>query len=193
MEEEKTFDQEIPVKKFPLLRNLLQIVLYLGGILLVSFLLVTYVIQRTVVSGDSMNNYLHDGDNILVEKLSYRFGDVERFDIVVFEVPYERKGTYYIKRVIGLPGETVQIVDSQIYINGQVLEENYGKDRIREGGIASQPITLGPDEYFVMGDNRNNSTDSRSQRLGPVKKGTFIGKAWVRIFPFSGFGVLRHQ
>ncbi|MBQ5952255.1 MAG: signal peptidase I [Lachnospiraceae bacterium] len=193
MEEEKTFDQEIPVKKFPLLRNLLQIVLYLGGILLVSFLLVTYVIQRTVVSGDSMNNYLHDGDNILVEKLSYRFGDVERFDIVVFEVPYEPKGTYYIKRVIGLPGETVQIVDSQIYINGQVLEENYGKDRIREGGIASQPITLGPDEYFVMGDNRNNSTDSRSQRLGPVKKGTFIGKAWVRIFPFSGFGVLRHQ
>ena len=160
MEEEKTFDQEIPVKKFPLLRNLLQIVLYLGGILLVSFLLVTYVIQRTVVSGDSMNNYLHDGDNILVEKLSYRFGDVERFDIVVFEVPYEPKGTYYIKRVIGLPGETVQI---------------------------------GPDEYFVMGDNRNNSTDSRSQRLGPVKKGTFIGKAWVRIFPFSGFGVLRHQ
>ncbi len=187
------FDTQVVPKKFSLGKTLLQIACYLGGILLVSYLLVTYVVQRTVVSGDSMNDYLLNGDNILVEKLSYRFGEIDRFDIIVFEVPYEKPGTYYIKRVIGMPGETVRIEGDTVFINGQPLEEDYGKEAMREAGVAEEDIVLGADEYFVLGDNRNNSTDSRVGRLGNIKKSQIIGKAWLRIFPFRRFGILQHQ
>ena len=96
--------------------------------------------------------------------------------------------------ILGLPGETVQIDENgKIYINGEVLEENYGAETIRSAGRASKPITLGEDEYFVMGDNRNNSKDSRSEDVGNVSRSQIIGRAWVRIWPLSKIGVLKHQ
>ena len=104
---------------------------------------------------------LSNNDNLIVDKISYRFKDPQRFDIIVFPFQYD-ENVYYIKRIIGLPGETVQIgTDGTIYIDGQVLEEGYGKEVMLSPGRAGEPITLGEDEYFVLGDNRNNSSDSR--------------------------------
>ena len=108
----------------------------------------------------------------------------------------EVDNTYYIKRIIGLPGETVQIMDDgSIYINGEKLEENYGMEVIKPEtiGRAAEPIELGDDEYFVMGDNRNNSSDSRTDMVGNIKRENIIGKAWLRIWPVSDFGILQHQ
>lgn len=170
------------------LREILGTSVYILVVLLVSYLIVHYVGQRTEVIGSSMEYTLMDGDNLIVNKIGYRLHDPERFDIVVFPYRYEKK-TYYVKRIIGLPGETIQIKkDGTILIDGEELEEFYGKDVIKDPGRAEIPITLGDDEYFVMGDNRNNSKDSRWEDVGNIKKDEFIGKAWIRIFPFSEFG-----
>ena len=175
------------------LKEILSTSLYLLSVLIVTYLIITFVGQRTEVNGSSMESTLQHGDNLIVDKISYRFSDPKRFDIVVFPFQYE-EDTYYIKRIIGLPGETVQIdTDGVIYINGEVLHESYGLEVIKDPGRAIEPITLGEDEYFVMGDNRNNSTDSRTELVGNVKRSELIGKAWVRIYPFSKFGKLRHQ
>ncbi len=120
----------------------------------------------------------------MIEKVSYRFSDPARFDIVVFRIPGEDK-TYYIKRVIGLPGETVEIIDGMIYINGELLEEGYGNEPMQYSGLASDPITLGEGEFFVLGDNRNDSTDSRFASVGPVTSDQILGHAFLRIWPFS--------
>ena len=143
------------------LKEIFSTSLYLLIVLALTFLVVTYVGQRTKVSGSSMEPTLSDGDNLIVDKISYRFSEPERFDIIVFPFRYAEK-TYYIKRIIGLPGETVYIDDSgNIYIDGELLAESYGKEPITDPGRAYEPITLGENEYFVMGDNRNNSSDSR--------------------------------
>ena len=140
-----------------------------------------------------MEPMLTNGDNLIVDKISYRFQDPERYDIIVFPFKYEEK-TYYIKRIIGLPGETVQIDDAgNIYIDGELLEESYGKEVINDSGRASEPITLQDDEYFVLGDNRNDSSDSRVESVGNIKRDDIIGRAWVRIYPFDSIGVLKHQ
>ena len=175
------------------LKEILSTSLYLLSVLIVTYLIITFVGQRTEVNGSSMESTLQNGDNLIVDKISYRFSDPKRFDIVVFPFQYE-EDTYYIKRIIGLPGEIVQIdTDGVIYINGEVLHESYGLEVIKDPGRAIEPITLGEDEYFVMGDNRNNSTDSRTELVGNVKRSELIGKAWVRIYPFNKFGKLRHQ
>lgn len=147
-----------------------------------------YVVQRTIVSGSSMEETLLDGDNLLVDKFSYLIGSPDRFDVVVF-YPYGQKdGEYFVKRVIGLPGETIQIIGDTIYINGEVLEESFGKDPITVQGIAEEPLTLGEDEYFLMGDNREVSYDSRYEEVGPVHENLIVGRALVRIWPLNSFG-----
>lgn len=170
------------------LRDILSILLYMVVVVIITFGIVKFVGQRTVVSGASMENTLQDGDNLIVDKISYRLHDPSRFDVIVFPYQYEEK-TYYIKRIIGLPGETVFIDDlGNIYIDGALLEESYGKDIIADPGNASVPIMLGENEYFVLGDNRNNSYDSRFDLVGPIDRDIIIGKAWVRIFPFNKIG-----
>lgn len=161
------------------------------------FLVITFVAQRTVVDGESMEATLQDGDNLIVDKISYRFRDPERFDIVVF--PFHNPSrpqdkTYFIKRIIGLPGETVEIDKSgTIYIDGEVLEEGYGREIISAGkiGDVTYPYVLGSDEYFVLGDNRNNSTDSRW--IGSIKREEIIGRAWIRTWPLNHLGFIRHS
>ena len=178
-----------------IMRELLNTAIYLLCVLGAVWLVITFVGQRTEVEGASMENTLHNGDNLIVDKLSYRFHDPERFDIIVFPFQFQ-DNTYYIKRIIGLPGETVQIMDEgSIYINGEKLEENYGMEVIKPEtiGRAAEPIELGDDEYFVMGDNRNNSSDSRTDMVGNITRENIIGKAWLRIWPVSDFGVLQHQ
>ncbi len=175
------------------LKDLLSTSVYLLVVLAMTFLVVTYVGQRTRVIGSSMEPTLSDGDNLIVDKISYRFHEPERFDIIVFPFRYAEK-TYYIKRIIGLPGETVYInEEGTIFIDGKELKESYGKEVIKDPGRAYETITLGADEYFVLGDNRNNSSDSRDPVVGNIRREDFIGKAWMRIYPFSKMGMIKHQ
>lgn len=170
------------------LKEALSTSLYFLGVIVVSLLIIKFVGQRTEVIGNSMNSTLSDGDNLILNKISYRFHEPERFDIVVF--PFrDGSGKNYIKRVIALPGETVNIdYEGHIFINGEILEESYGNAVILNPGNASEPITLKDNEYFVMGDNRNNSEDSRFDEVGIVYRNEILGKVWIRIYPFSEFG-----
>ncbi len=175
------------------LKEILSTSLYLLVVLVITYLVIHFVGQRTQVQGESMEPMLQDGDNLIVDKITYHFKAPQRFDIIVFPFQY-KEDTYYIKRIIGLPGETVQITgEGTIYIDGEVLEEGYGREVIRDPGNAYSPVTLGEDEYFVLGDNRNNSSDSRSSSVGLIHRKDIIGRAWVRIWPFSKISVLKHQ
>ena len=153
---------------------------------------VRYVGQKTLVDGSSMSPTLEDGDVLIVDKLSYHFCDPERFDVVVFKYLY-KEDSYYIKRIIGLPGETVQIVDGEIYIDGELLDEKFGNAEMNNPGRAAQPITLGPDEYFVLGDNRNVSSDSRDPSVANVAREQIVGKAFVCVYPLEHLGFLKHE
>lgn len=175
------------------LKELLSTSIYLLVVLVLTLLVITYVGQRTKVIGSSMESTLSDGDNLIVDKISYRFKEPERFDIIVFPFRYAEK-TYYIKRIIGLPGETVFIDENgSIFIDGEVLNEYYGLEVITDPGRAYEPITLGEDEYFVLGDNRNNSSDSRDPVVGNIHRDEFIGKAWMRIWPLKDMCMIKHQ
>ena len=173
--------------------TVLSYVIWVGAVVLLAWFLITFVAQRTDVNGTSMVPTLEDGDQLICDKISYRFHDPERFDIIIFPYKYQ-KNTYFIKRVIGLPGETVRIdYDGSIYINGEILDEKYGLEKMTYPGIAEQEITLGDDEYFVLGDNRNVSEDSRYPDVGLIKREDIIGRAWLRIYPFSKFGLITHD
>ena len=188
----KRLEQQTDVEKN--VRELLGWIMYIVIVMCATYFIVTYVGQRTKVSGDSMLNTLHDEDNLIVDKISYRFREPKRYEIIVF--PYRhRENTYYIKRIIGLPGETVQIIDGYVYIDGKKLDEHYGREVIDEQkyGLAAEPIALGEDEYFVLGDNRNNSSDSRESGVGVLKREELIGRAWIRIWPFKSIGVISHE
>lgn len=179
-------------KEKSVLRELVGWLVYILVIVAVTGLIVTFVGQRTRVSGQSMETTLHDGDNLIVDKISFRFRDPKRFEIIVFPYKYE-ENTYYIKRIMGLPGETVQVKDGYLYINGEKLEENYGNELMNSAGIAAEPIVLGEDEYFVLGDNRNHSSDSREPKVGVIKREDLLGRAWIRIWPLDQFGAIKHE
>lgn len=175
------------------IKELLIFSLYILGALFAALMIIRFVGIRTEVHGNSMNDTLINGENLIVDKISYRFSNPERYDIVVF--PYQHnKSIHYIKRVIGLPGETV-FIDSEgnIFINEVLLNESYGREVIHDPNRASEPIKLAKDEYFVLGDNRNHSSDSRDPTVGNIKRSELVGKAWVRIWPFTRIGFIRHQ
>lgn len=184
--------EKVEEKEYSLQREIISTVVYLLIVVALTFLFVQFVAQRTHVNGDSMNATLENGDNLIVDKLSYRFKDPERFDIIVFPYQY-KEHTYYIKRIIGMPGETVQVIDGMVYIDGERLDETYGKEIMKYAGVASDQIELGEDEYFVLGDNRNNSSDSRDPSVGNIHRDQIIGKAFIRIWPLNKFGILKHQ
>ena len=152
-----------------------------------------FLIVNAQIPSGSMENTIMTGDRVVGNRLSYLTKDPERYDIIIFKYP-DDESQLFIKRIIGLPGETVQVVDGYVYINGSRLESDiYGNELMDDPMAASQPITLGEDEYFVLGDNRNHSQDSRDPSVGEVKKDTIMGKAWVRIYPFDKMGVIRHE
>ena len=139
-----------------------------------------------------MDPTLKNNDQLIIDKLSYRFSDPKRFDIVVF--PNGKKDAaekYYIKRIIGLPGEMVKIENGNIYIDGSMLDDPYAYGVYTKAEEWSTPRSLGEDEYFVLGDNRAISLDSRYAEVGPVKGDIIVGKAILRIFPFKSFGRLK--
>ena len=175
------------------LKEILSTSLYLLIVLCLTYIVIHFVGQRTQVIGVSMETTLSENDNLIVDKLTYRFLEPKRFDIVVFPFQYE-KDTYYIKRIIGLPCETIFIdEEGNIFIDDELLTESYGKEIIKDAGRAYEPVTLGEDEYFVMGDNRNNSQDSRDPTVGNIARSDIIGRAWIRIWPLNKFGILKHQ
>ena len=178
-------------KKKSVMREIIGTIAYVAVICLVVFLVLRFVGQRTVVNGHSMDPTLANQENLIMDKLTYQFSDPDRFDIVIFPGPEEEgEHPYFIKRVIGLPGETVQIMDGKVYIDGEELTGDvYGiTDYIENPGIAAEPLTLGEDEYFCLGDNRPVSYDSRYEPVGPVHRSEIIGKVWIRIWPLSEFG-----
>ena len=181
------------MNKKEILKEILSTGLYLLGVLLVTIVLVKYVVQRTEILSGSMEPTLYKGENYLVDKISYRFNEPERFDIITFKYKYAEK-TYYVKRIIGLPGETVFIDEyGTIFINDKPLIEDYGNAVIENPGLAGEPILLGDDEYFVMGDNRNDSQDSRYPNVGAVKREQILGKLWVQIWPLNRLRFMKNR
>ena len=164
-------------------KSLIGLFLYFFLIFVCVYLFSHYVTGGSIVDGPSMNDTLQDGDRLVLNKFTYRVTDLDRFDIIVFKYAYDTD-TYYVKRIIGLPGESVRIDEQgQIWINDELLEENYGKETMEDPGIAAEPVNLRAGEYFVLGDNRNNSIDSRSPDVGIVRKSQMLGSAWLRLYP----------
>lgn len=157
--------------------------LLVGGAVAVflAFVLVFSVGMRTSVIGDSMEPVLYNGQEILMNRILYRISMPKRGDVIVFMPNGNQNSHLYVKRVVGLPGETVQIRDGNVYIDGLLLAEDDRFDKIVDPGIAQNELLLDSDEFFVLGDNRNSSEDSRSGNIGAVKKDTIIGKAWFHL------------
>ena len=171
--------------------TILEYAVYLFILVFVLFLAPKYLVEKILVDGTSMECSLYDREQVLIEKVSRNFNGPDRFDVVVFT---KNHGTYkktYIKRIIGLPGESVQIIGNRIFINGEELKEEFGKNPMDMAGIAAEPIKLNEGEYFVLGDNREVSVDSRNAAVGVVHIEELDGVVFFRVAPFSAFGKVK--
>lgn len=164
-----------------LLKEISQWVFWGAAMILIAFVIVFCFGIRTSVIGGSMEPTLSNGQEILIDRFSYFFVSPGRGDVVVFLPNGNENSHYYVKRVIGLPGDTISIQDGSVIINGSLYEEDGMYDKMEDGGIAETEIVLGEDEYFVLGDNRNNSEDSRSSNIGIVMRNYMIGRAWFHM------------
>ncbi len=158
---------------------------------LTAFVAVWYFGQRVSTVGDSMRPVLKNGDVVLVNRIVYNASRPKRGDIIVFKPKGNENSHYYVKRVIGLPGETVEIIENHVYINGEKLSEDYETTGISDVGVLTEEMRLAPDEYFVLGDDRENSEDSRSADVGNVKREYIYGKAWFVLSPKENFGFIK--
>lgn len=162
--------------------------------IILGYLITSHGLEKTEISGNSMNPILQDGDNILVNKMSYKLFSPSRNDVIVFRQEGKEHNFYSVKRVVGLPGETVQIMDGILYINDKPYEEKNKVDKMITAGVAEEKITLEKGEYFVLGDNRNQSEDSRYSSVGMITKKQIVGKAWIRLKPsFDFISWLKYQ
>ena len=166
-------------------------IIWLAELVLTFFIACLLVVNFGVMTsnvGQSMEPTLASGDNVLTNRLIYRLMEPKRGDLVVFKPNGNINSHYYIKRVIGLPGETVQIIDGFIYIDGEVLVEDIKFDKIEFAGTAEEEIKLGEDEFFVLGDNRNASEDSRNAEIGNIRKQDIESQAWFNATWGDNFG-----
>ena len=158
---------------------------------LVLYVVIQYAVQTVHVLGSSMYPTLHDNDLLVASKISYKLHSPQRGDIIVFKPPDEASRDF-IKRIIALPGERLRIINSVVYINGQVLREPYLPEKWTYNNnwpATGEAMVIPPGEYFVMGDNRNHSSDSRT--FGPIALEAILGKAEVRIWPLNETGLLQ--
>ena len=147
-----------------------------------AFVVRTFIFEPVRVDGSSMLNTLIDGDFMIATKFDYLLGDPERFDIVICDYPNTDDGKYRVKRVIGLPGETIELRAGELYVDGEHVEQNFD---MTENATYFGPLTVPEGGYFVMGDNRNNSKDSRSPMVGPLKRSEIKGHVRCVVFPFG--------
>lgn len=182
------FNFEAYERKEKIQKILIEIIIWVIEILVVigvAYFIVNYAVEKSSMVGDSMRPILMNEDKIIINKFAYRFTDPKRFDIIVFKQNGKEHSFYNIKRIIGLPGEKVLIQDGIVYINGAPLEEKIEVELMTTAGIVADEILLDENEYFVLGDNRNSSEDSRFSNLGNVVSEDIIGKAWIRLDPFN--------
>ena len=160
----------------------------IAAVLILGIVLAVGYGKITVMQEGSMDPTLNAGDVLLVDRMAYRFSTPKRGDIIVSKTGDDKKASTHIKRIIGLPGETIQIKDGQILIDGETYQEDGEFPGIENAGVAETKVALDSGEYFVLGDNRNNSEDSRYADMGNVKKRNIIGKVWFIASPWSRFG-----
>lgn len=175
----------------PLIKEIAVWATEIAIVLAVAFVFVYFIGLRTTVVGQSMQGTLESGDEILVNRFIYSVTKPKANDVIVFLPNGNEKSHYYVKRVIGVPGDKVQIKNGAVYVNGALFQEKVETAAIEEAGIAAKEITLGEDEYFVLGDNRNGSEDSRYANIGNVKREHIIGKAWFRVAPLGEIGFIK--
>ena len=177
--------------------NLLQSTVYwitdLIAVVALAVFVVVFFCERVTVTGHSMETALAAGDVVLVDQVRYHFDEPGRFDVIVFDKENNGADKTYVKRIIGLPGERVQIINETIYINGAPLEAAGELAYVALSGLSEEEILLGPEEYFVLGDNRESSEDSRFPNIGNVARSQIRGCVWFRIAPFKDLGLIRYQ
>lgn len=182
------FDFEKESKKPLLMKIFIEVFIWaaeIAAVIFLAYFIVFYALERTDMVGISMEDTLKDKDHIIINKFSYRFGDPKRFDVIVFQQSGKEHSYYDIKRIIALPGEKLLIKEGVIYINDEPLEEVVNVEAMANYGLAGEEIMLEENEYFVLGDNRNNSEDSRFASVGMIRRDDIIGKAFLRMKPFN--------
>ncbi len=173
-----------------MLRHVVNWVVDIVVVIALAWFLVYEYGTQIVIAGHSMIPLLASDDVVLMDRLAYDFGRPNRFDVVVFQREDQKMN---VKRVIGLPGETVQIKNNEIYIDGGKLKEPAGLGRISLAGLAEKPVRLGEDEYFLLGDNRDSSEDSRFSNIGNVSGSQIKGRVWFRILPLVKMELIRSK
>lgn len=184
--EERRFSKQFILK---LLITLVEAVI----VVFLAFTITRYGLEKMTVSGEYMSPTLKSGDCVLINKLSYRFHKIHRNDVIVVRQTGSEHSYFSLERVIGLPGERVQIKEGQVYINDKKLKEKLSYPLMDNGGLAEDVVTLDKNEYFVLGDNRNHSQDSRDPYVGVLKRSDLLGRAFIRIYPLNKFGVIKHE
>lgn len=164
-----------------MVREIFITLFYCFAAILLAFVLVFSVGMKISMIGVSMEPALYNGQEVLINRFVYKVVSPKRGDVIAFLPNGNPNSHYYVKRVVGLPGERIQIIGGYVYINGELLAEDESYDKIADAGIAATEVLLENDEYFVLGDNRNFSEDSRSGNIGPVKKDTVTGKVWFKM------------
>lgn len=153
---------------------------------LLAFLVIRFMGQTLTVRGESLEKTFYDGDVVLVNKLAYRIQEPKKYDMVVFRTDNNEENHYFIKRIVAVPGDTVLIEDGVLKVNGEELSAFPAFSEIKNPGLAAEEITLAEDEYFVMGDNCNNSEDSRVASVGNIKRENMIGKVQLKLYHKKG-------
>ena len=173
------YEKEKKINKSTI-HEILSTLFYCGVAVFLAFVLVFSVGMKISMVGVSMEPALYNGQEVLINRFIYKITSPKRGDVIAFLPNGNQNSHYYLKRIVGLPGESIQIIEGYVYINGERLpEDEY--DKMADYGIAGNEIQLGSDEYFVLGDNRNMSEYSRSGNIGAVKKDTIAGKVWFHL------------
>ena len=185
-----TFGKKKRRVNYDLLRVVLTWTFQIAIVCFIAFVFVWYFGLRVSMIGDSMNPELANGDVTLVNRIVYNMSTPQRGDVIAFKPNGNESSHYYIKRIIGLPGETIEIKDGEILVDGKKIKEKYKTTKIEEAGVLEEPVILENNEYFVLGDDRLNSEDSRTADIGNVKRSEIEGKVW---FVVSGknFGFVK--
>ncbi len=164
--------------------------LQVAGVILLAYFIVASFGTSAIMLGDSMNPGIYNEDHLLVNRLSYVFSHPSADDVIVFRPSGNLNAQYSVKRVVAEPGDSVYITGGKLYVNGEEYDDVYDTDAMTDGGLAETEFTLSEGEYFVLGDNRNNSEDSRYQTIGNVSEDDIVGRAWLNV-TFGNFGFVK--